>query len=476
MSQRAPEPGSSDQTSYPADVAKLTDWDQKLSVIADEAIDLQHELSRLREKSDGVVQLLEQREHELEEKTASLVQLAQEREQTETSTAAANASLSEAQALLQADRERMASLEQLLEQREHELDEKTASLVQLAQEREQTETSTAAANASLSEAQALLQADRERMASLEQLLEQREHELDEKTASLVQLAQEREQTETSTAAANASLSEAQALLQADRERMASLEQLLEQREHELDEKTASLVQLAQEREQTETSTAAANASLSEAQALLQADRERMASLEQLLELRRGCELERTERARAGAPLAESARRRARGARNSTRRYASPAPQPPPSRRAANRLCTLRDSRAATASRRAGRDRRQAIRRREQRTIPAAGRRASLCPLAGRAKWDGPSSLARGFRACSRPSRVALALRSHIDCDARDGAASARRSTWLPRVPISTRGMAKRNGMPNGDSPMTLAERLGTYSERGSSSARGADDA
>ena len=129
MSQRAPEPGCSDQTSYPADVAKLTDWDQKLSVIADEAIDLQHELSRLREKSDGVVQLLEQREHELEEKTASLVQLAQEREQTETSMTAANASLSEAQALLQEDRERMASLEQLLELREAEL-EHTAALEQ----------------------------------------------------------------------------------------------------------------------------------------------------------------------------------------------------------------------------------------------------------------------------------------------------------------------------------------------------------
>ena len=129
MSQRAPEAGCSDQTSYPADVAKLTDWDQKLSVIADEAIDLQHELSRLREKSDGVVQLLEQREHELEEKTASLVQLAQEREQTETSMTAANASLSEAQALLQEDRERMASLEQLLEQREHELGH-TAALEQ----------------------------------------------------------------------------------------------------------------------------------------------------------------------------------------------------------------------------------------------------------------------------------------------------------------------------------------------------------
>ena len=56
-------------------------------------------------------------------------------------------------------------------------------------------------------------------------------------------------------------------MKADRERMASLEQLLEQREHELEEKTASLMQLAQEREQTETSMTAANASLSEAQAL-----------------------------------------------------------------------------------------------------------------------------------------------------------------------------------------------------------------
>jgi chromosome segregation ATPase len=126
VSQRAPEPGRSDQTSYPADVAKLTDWDQKLSVIAEEAIDLQHELSRLQEKSDAVVQLLEQREHELEEKSASLVQLMQERDQTETSTAAANAALSEAQALLQEDRERMASLEQLLELRQAEFERSTA--------------------------------------------------------------------------------------------------------------------------------------------------------------------------------------------------------------------------------------------------------------------------------------------------------------------------------------------------------------
>ena len=111
VSQR--EPGSA-QTSYPADVRKLTDWDQKLSVIAEEAIDLQQELSRLRGESDAVVQLLEQREHELEEKTASLVQLTQERDQTETSMTAANASLSEAQALLRQDRERIASLEQLL--------------------------------------------------------------------------------------------------------------------------------------------------------------------------------------------------------------------------------------------------------------------------------------------------------------------------------------------------------------------------
>ena len=110
--------------------------------------------------------------------------------------------------------------------------------MQLTQEREQTQTSMTAANASLSEAQALLKVDRERMASLEQLLEQREHELEEKTASLMQLTQEREQTQTSMTAANASLSEAQALLKVDRERMASLEQLLEQREHELEHTSA----------------------------------------------------------------------------------------------------------------------------------------------------------------------------------------------------------------------------------------------
>ena len=70
----------------------------------------------------------------------------------------------------------------------------------------------------------------------------------------------REQTETASAA---NVLRGAALLKADRERMASLEQLLEQREHELEEKTASLMQLrAGSARQTETSMTAANASLS----------------------------------------------------------------------------------------------------------------------------------------------------------------------------------------------------------------------
>ena len=420
------------------------------------------------------MQLLEQREHELDEKTASLVQLAQEREQTETSMTAANASLSEAQALLQADRERMASLEQLLEQREHELDEKTASLVQLAQEREQTETSMAAANASLSEAQALLQADRERMASLEQLLEQREHELDEKTASLVQLAQEREQTETSTAAANASLSEAQALLQADRERMASLEQLLEQREHELDEKTASLVQLAQEREQTETSMAAANASLSEAQALLQADRERMASLEQLLELREAelehttaleqelhslrahvLELEALETRRAVTPL--QPRSHLRLVALPTGYALSETPEPPPQ---VGELIGIDGKRYAVAS--SGRS-------------PLPGDERPCVLLLAEPSGTNRASIARGFRACSRPSRVALALRSHIECD-------TGRRRFCPEVNVAASRADKheRYGETKRHAEWRFANdargEARNVQRACSSSARGADDA
>jgi chromosome segregation ATPase len=181
LSQQAPEPGS-DQTSHPDDVAKLTAWDQQLSVIAEEAIDLQQELSRLREESAAVVHLLEQRERELEEKTASLVQVTDERDRTDKSMTAANASLSEAQARLKQDRERMASLERLLEQRERELEEKTALLVQVTDERDRTDKSMTAANASLSEAQARLKQDRERMASLEQLLELRQVEPEHATA------------------------------------------------------------------------------------------------------------------------------------------------------------------------------------------------------------------------------------------------------------------------------------------------------
>ena len=98
------------------------DWDQQLSTIAEEAIDLQQELSRLRGESEAVVQLLEQRECELEQKTALLMQLTDDRDQTEKNMAAANASLSEAQALMRQDRERIASLEQLLELRQAELE------------------------------------------------------------------------------------------------------------------------------------------------------------------------------------------------------------------------------------------------------------------------------------------------------------------------------------------------------------------
>jgi hypothetical protein len=124
-SQPAPEPGS-DRTSHSPDVGRLADWDQQLSVIAEEAIDLQQELSRLREESEAVVQLLEQRECELEEKTALLMQLTGERDQTEKSMTAANASLSEAQTRVRQDRERIASLEQLLELRQAELERATA--------------------------------------------------------------------------------------------------------------------------------------------------------------------------------------------------------------------------------------------------------------------------------------------------------------------------------------------------------------
>ena len=103
-------------------MSQLTDWGQQLSVIAEEAIDLQQELSRLREDSDAVAQLLEQRERELGEKTALLTRLTSEREETEKRMSAANASLSEAQALVKHDRERIASLEQLLELRQAELE------------------------------------------------------------------------------------------------------------------------------------------------------------------------------------------------------------------------------------------------------------------------------------------------------------------------------------------------------------------
>lgn len=125
VSQRAREPGS-DLTSYPPDVGKLTDWDLQLSVIAEEASHLQQELSRLRDESETVARLLLQREGELEQKTESLLQLTAERDHAEKTMSAANASLSEAHALLDRERERIASLEQRLELRQAEHDHATA--------------------------------------------------------------------------------------------------------------------------------------------------------------------------------------------------------------------------------------------------------------------------------------------------------------------------------------------------------------
>ncbi len=125
MGQGALELGE-DLTSSSPEVGRLADWDQHLSVIAEEAADLQQELSRLREESETVVRLLEQREGELEQKTASILQLTADRDHAERSMSAANASLSEAQALLAQHRERIASLEQLLEVRHAEHEHATA--------------------------------------------------------------------------------------------------------------------------------------------------------------------------------------------------------------------------------------------------------------------------------------------------------------------------------------------------------------
>ena len=230
MSQRAHEPGS-DLTSYPPDAGTLTDWDRQLSVIAEEAADLQQELSRLRAESEAVAQLLEQRERELEQKTASLTQLTAHRDQTEKRLTVANTSLSEAQALLEQDRERIASLEQLLEQRQADLERATALEQELSRLR--------AGELRLSHSSARATGARARTedgVELEQLLELRQAEPSRPP---------REAARPGPRVASSSTSSSQeararyALEQESRrERIASLEQLLEQRQADLERATA----------------------------------------------------------------------------------------------------------------------------------------------------------------------------------------------------------------------------------------------
>ncbi len=101
--------------SYPPEVMRLVEWDERLSSIAGDVTDLQGEFTRLRRESEAVVRLLGQREAELADKEISLSRLANDCASAQEGKTEAQASLFEAESLLEGSRERAASLERELD-------------------------------------------------------------------------------------------------------------------------------------------------------------------------------------------------------------------------------------------------------------------------------------------------------------------------------------------------------------------------
>ncbi len=102
-------------TSYPPELKKLVEREERISSIAVEVADLQEELTRLRRESEAVERSLDDRQAELAEKEISLTRLADECARVEEGRAEAQASLVEAEKLLEGSRGRVVTLERELE-------------------------------------------------------------------------------------------------------------------------------------------------------------------------------------------------------------------------------------------------------------------------------------------------------------------------------------------------------------------------
>lgn len=146
--------------SYSPELRKLVEFDETLSSIAGDVVDLQDALTRLREESAEVERLLDERQAKLAESELARSRLADECASAQEDRAEARAALAEAARQLDDMRSRVASLGHTLSQREAELAESELGRARLADDWAETQ-------ASLAEAETQLDARATQVAALD---------------------------------------------------------------------------------------------------------------------------------------------------------------------------------------------------------------------------------------------------------------------------------------------------------------------
>jgi len=155
------------RSSYSPDLTKLVEFDETLSSIAGDVVDLQEALTRLRAESEEVEKLLDERQAELGESELVRSRLADECASSQADRAEARASLAEAARQLEGMRTQVASLEHTLSQREAELAESELVRGRLADDCSRAREGSTAAQASLADAEMRLDASEAHIAVLD---------------------------------------------------------------------------------------------------------------------------------------------------------------------------------------------------------------------------------------------------------------------------------------------------------------------
>ena len=150
-----------------AELAKLVEFDESLSSIAGDVVDLQGALTRLRGESEEVERLLEERQAELAQSGLLRSRLAEECARAREDRAEARASLAEAASHVDGLHTQVASLEQALSQREDELAEAELARARLAEDCARVQEGLLEAQASLADANDQLDARDAQVAALD---------------------------------------------------------------------------------------------------------------------------------------------------------------------------------------------------------------------------------------------------------------------------------------------------------------------